>query len=246
MTNAPRPHDRGGPVVLVTGATGPLGRAAARRFAQDGARLALVSTSPERLEELVTELRDVLPPERCLVVSGDLRDGEAARATVAAVESRFGQIDVVCHLVGGWVGGTSVVDLDPAEVRGMLDQHLWTTLHVVQQVLPGMVARRFGRVLAVSSPLASTPGPRGASYAMAKAAEEVLVRSLAREVAGDGVTANLLVVSTLDAGHQRETAPSPRNAGWVTPEEAAEVLAFLASPAAAAVNGARIPLKGRG
>jgi 3-oxoacyl-[acyl-carrier protein] reductase len=80
---------------------------------------------------------------------------------------------------------------------------------------------------------------------MAKAAEETLVRSLAREVSGSGVTANLVVISKLDAAHERETAPSTKNASWATPEEVAETIVFLASPAAAAVNGARIPLYGR-
>jgi NAD(P)-dependent dehydrogenase (short-subunit alcohol dehydrogenase family) len=231
------------PVVLITGATGPVGRAAAARFAADGARLALVGRDPGRLDVVVRELG--LPEDRVLPVAGDLRDGEAARAVVATVEARFGRIDVLLHLVGGWTGGTAVADLDPDEVRQMLDQHLWTTLHVVQTVAPGMVARGFGRVLAVSSPLASSPGPRGAGYAMAKAAEEVLLRSLARETAGTGVTANLLVVRAIDAKHERETAPSARNAGWTTPEEAAEALAFLASPAAAAITGVRLPLDGR-
>ena len=127
----------------------------------------------------------------------------------------------------------------------MLDQHLWTTLHVAQAVVPGMVERGFGRVIAVSSPLAADPGPKGASYAVAKAAEEALVRSLAREVSGSGVTANLVLVRTLDPNHERETAPTAKNASWATPEEVAETMAFLASPAAAAVNGARIPLYGR-
>jgi 3-oxoacyl-[acyl-carrier protein] reductase len=81
---------------------------------------------------------------------------------------------------------------------------------------------------------------------MAKAAEETLVRSLAREVSGSGVTANLVLIRKLDAEHERETAPTATNASWTTPEEVAETIVFLASPAAAAVNGARIPLYGRG
>jgi NAD(P)-dependent dehydrogenase (short-subunit alcohol dehydrogenase family) len=108
-----------------------------------------------------------------------------------------------------------------------------------------MAERGFGRVIAVSSPFAAAPGPRGASYALAKAAEEVVVRTVAREHAADGITANLLVVKAVDVAHERETAPSKANASWVTPDEVAEALAWLASPAAAAVNGARIPLDGR-
>jgi NAD(P)-dependent dehydrogenase (short-subunit alcohol dehydrogenase family) len=231
------------PVVLVTGATGPAGRAAARRFAADGALLALNGSDPARLESMLMELG--LTADAAIAAPGDLKDPEIARAVVAAVEARFGRVDVLLHLVGGWTGGTGVVDIDPAEVRWMLDQHLWTTLNVLQAAVPGMAARGFGRVVAVSSPFASTPGPKGASYAMAKATEEVLLRTLAREHAADGITANLLVVKAVDARHEREAEPSKVNASWVTPEELAEALAWLASPAAAAVNGARIPLDGR-
>lgn len=231
------------PVVLITGATGPAGRAAARRFAADGASLALNGTHPARLDAMIAELG--LDPATVTLAPGNLRDPAAARAMVDGVVERFGRVDVVLHLVGGWAGGVGVKDLDPAEIRGLLDQHLWTTLNVLQAVLPGMVERGFGRVIGVTSPLAANPGPRGAAYAMAKSAEEVLLRSVAREHAGDGVTANLVVVSTLDAGHLRETEPSKSNRGWVTPEELADVLAYLASPAAGAVNGARVPLDGR-
>ena len=128
----------------------------------------------------------------------------------------------------------------------MLDQHLWTTFHLAQAVVPGMVSRGFGRVVGVSSPFAANPGPRGAAYAVAKAAEEVVLRSVAREVGGSGVTANVVIVRAIDTKHERETARSPRNAAWTTPEELADTLAFLASPAAAAVNGARVTLDGRG
>ena len=231
------------PVVLITGATGPLGRVAAQRFARDGARVALVGRDQGRLDELGEALG--VGSDQWLAVPGELTDADAARAVAEVVDGHWGRIDVLLHLVGGWAGGTAVLDLDHDEVRRMLDQHLWTTLHVVQAVVPGMVQRSFGRVIAVSSPFAADPGPKGASYAIAKAAEEVLIRSLAREAAGSGVTANLVIIRALDAKHERETAPSTKNASWTTPEEVAEMLAFLASPAAAALNGARIPLHGR-
>lgn len=230
--------------VLVTGATGPSGRAVARRFAQDGARLALNGSDAGRLAGVVGGLG--LGADRVIAVAGDLTDPEAARGVIAAAEAAFGRVDVLVHLVGGWTGGTAVADLDHAEVRGMLDQHLWTTLNTLQAVLPGMTSRGFGRVVAVSSPLATTPGPRGASYAMAKAAEEVLLRSVAREAAADGVTANILVIRTLDDERSRAAQPNAKTAGWTTPEELADAIAWLASPAAAAVNGQRIPLDGRG
>lgn len=241
--------------VLVTGATGPAGRAVARRFLADGARVALNGSDPVRLAAAAAELGAAAPepgapdpvvPQRVLVVPGDLRDPAAAGAVVAAVENRFGRVDVVVHLVGGWAGGTEVADLDHDEVRRMLDQHLWTTLHVLQAVVPGMRARGFGRIIGVSSPFAATPGPRGAGYAIAKAAEEVLLRTLAREAAADGVTSNILVVRTLDDARARAAQPNARTSGWTTPDELADAAAWLASAAGAAVNGARIPLDGLG
>jgi NAD(P)-dependent dehydrogenase (short-subunit alcohol dehydrogenase family) len=233
----------GSPVVLVTGATGPLGRVVARRFAADGARLVLAGRDESRLRGVAVDAG--LAAENWLPALGELTDADAAAAIVAAAEARFGRIDVAAHLVGGWAGGTPVVDLESDELGGMLDQHLWTTFHLVRAVLPGMTSRGFGRILAVTSPFAANPGAKGASYAVAKAAQETLLRTVAREVAGTGVTANLVVVRTIDAGHQRVLAPSPKNAAWTTPEEIAETLAFLASPAAGPINGARVPLDGR-
>lgn len=234
------------PVVLITGATGALGRVVVRRFgfAADGAALVLAGRDERRLRGVAVDagLRD----DEWLPVVGELTDAGAARAMVAAAEERFGRVDVVVHLVGGWAGGTPVADLDPNELRTMLDQHLWTTLHVARAVLPGMTERGFGRILAITTSFAANPGPKGASYAVAKAAQETLLRTIAREVANTGVTANVLVVRKVDAARQREMRPDPKNAAWATPEEIAEALAFLASPAAAAINGARVPLDGRG
>jgi NAD(P)-dependent dehydrogenase (short-subunit alcohol dehydrogenase family) len=232
-----------GRVVLVTGATGVLGTVVAQRFGADGARLVLVGRDPGRLADAARDA--ALEDGRWLPAIADLREPAATRRAAADAETAFGRIDVLVHLVGGWKGGTPVVDLDPDELSWMLDQHLWTTLNLAQAVVPGMVERGYGRVLAVSAPFAEKPAAKGASYAVAKAAEEVLLRTLAREVGGHGVTANVLVVRNIDADRERETAPSPKNAGWATPEEIAEALLFLASPGAAAINGQRIPLDGR-
>ena len=229
--------------VLVTGVTGSAGRAATRRFAADGARVAVNGSNRERLDALIAELG--FPDGQLVPVQGDLVDATAARAVVAAAEAALGRIDVVAHLVGGYAGGTALVDMDPDEVRSMLDQHVWTTFNVLQAAVPGMLERGFGRVVAVTSATAANPGPRAAAYAAAKSAEEALVRTLAREVASTGVTANLIAIRTLDDAKARAEQPNAKTASWTTPEELADTIAWLASPAAAAVNGQRIALDGR-
>jgi NAD(P)-dependent dehydrogenase (short-subunit alcohol dehydrogenase family) len=228
-------------VVLITGATGVLGREVARVFAADGARLGLVGTSEDRLRGVAADLG--LGDDRWVPAIGDLRQAKGAHDAVATVMAAFGGVDVLAHLVGGYAPGTPIAELDGADIAGMLDQHLWTTLHVVQAVVPGMVERGWGRVLAVSPPIVSEPPPKLAAYAIGKATEEVLLRTLAREVASTGVTVNLVIVKAIDEQGLRTT--DPKKASWTGPDEIAATLRFLASDEAAAVNGARIPLHNR-
>jgi NAD(P)-dependent dehydrogenase (short-subunit alcohol dehydrogenase family) len=231
-------------VVLVTGATGVLGRVVVAQFAAAGARLGLVGTNLERLTAVARDLG--LADDRWVAGVADLRVPAEARAAAKAVVDRFGRVDVLIHLVGGWTGGTAVVDLDPDELKEMLDQHLWTTLNIVQAALPGMIANGWGRVAAVGSRSALEAAPKGASYAVAKAAEDTLLRTVAREVAGTGVTVNLVTVGTIDEKHERDSAATPKNATWTEPEEIAAALLFLCSDQASALNGAHLPLDHKG
>jgi len=231
-------------VALVTGATGVLGGVVVERFAAAGVRLGLVGTDLDRLTHLASHLG--LGEDRWLPAVGDLRTAADARAAVAAIVDKFGRVDVLLHLVGGWAGGTAVVDLDRDELTGMLDQHLWTTLNIAQAVVPVMLAGSWGRIVAIGSRSGLEPAPKVASYVIAKAAEDALLRTLAREVAGTGVTVNLVTVGTIDEEHQRDTAATPRNATWTEPEEIAAALLYLCSDDAGAINGARLPLDRRG
>jgi 3-oxoacyl-[acyl-carrier protein] reductase len=230
-------------VVAIAGATGGAGRAAAAAFATAGARVGLIGTDESRLSALAAELG--LTKDRWHPGIGDLTSPAGARAAVSPIANSLGPVDVLLHLVGGWTGGTPTVEVSTDDFDAMLGQHLYSTLNMIQATVPGMLERGWGRVMAISTPLASEPGPRGGGYIAAKAAQEALLRTLARDTAGTGVTANLIMVKTIDAKHERDSAPTPKNASWTTPEEIAEVMLFLASDAAATINGARIPLFGR-
>jgi len=236
----PSPDER---VIVITGATGVLGRAAASAFAAEGARLGLVGRDAGRLQALASDLG--LDSDRRVSAVADLRDEAAASAAITMVRERFGRVDVLLHLVGGWVGGTALTETDPTVLTSMLGQHVWSTFNVARTVVPGMVQSGWGRIIAVSSTATLTPGPNVAAYLAAKAAQEALLRSLAREVASRGVTVNVLAVKVIDADHERERAPAGKNAGWTTPNEIVATMRYLCSDDAAAINGTRIPLDGR-
>jgi NAD(P)-dependent dehydrogenase (short-subunit alcohol dehydrogenase family) len=230
-------------VVAVPGATGAAGRAAVAAFAAEGCKLGLIGTDMAKLATLAADLG--LAHGRWHGAAGDVTQADDVRRVVGEITNGLGPVDVMVHVVGGWLGGTPAVELDPADVATSFDQHVFSTLHMVQSTVPGMVERGWGRIFAISQPLASEPGPRGGGYLMAKAAQEVMLRSLARDLAGSGVTANLLIVKTIDKDHERDTAPTTKNAQWTTPEEIAAAMVVLCGDAAATINGARIPLFGR-
>jgi NAD(P)-dependent dehydrogenase (short-subunit alcohol dehydrogenase family) len=226
--------DLGGRVAVVTGATGGLGRTVARTFAEHGASLALLSSDQAKLDALAHTLD--LPPERCLTHAADLRDATAVDRAISAVQQRLGGVHVLAHLVGGWVGGKDLASTAADDLRSMLDQHVWTTFHLLRACAPKLVEAGWGRVLVVSSPVTLNPSARSAPYAAAKAAEEALVLTLAQEVRGTAVTANVLQVRAIqvdDAG-----------SGGARPDEIVAAMLYLCSAEGGRVNGARLPLVG--
>lgn len=228
--------------ILIAGAGGTLGVVVAARLAAGGARLALLGRNLERLQAAAASL--ALPPERCFLYTADLRDAAAAAAAVDAAAAHFGRLDGLVHLPGGWTGGKTLAKIDPADLALMIDQHVWTSFNALQACLPHLQRNGWGRVVMISSPAAGRPAARGAAYAAGKAAQEALILALAQELKGSGVTANLLVVRTIDTDRARVSAPTPENSTWTTPEEIAAAIGFLLSDDSAAINGARIPLFG--
>jgi NAD(P)-dependent dehydrogenase (short-subunit alcohol dehydrogenase family) len=231
-----------GRVVLITGATGELGRVVAADMAAAGHALALVGTDRERLATLGRELG--LDADRHALVTADLRRELEASSAVAEVWRRLGSPAVVLHLVGGWTGGTPLLDLAPDDLASMLDQHAWTTFHVTRAAVPGMVEAGWGRVVAVSSPTAVDPPARGAAYAAGKAAQEALLASLAADLAGTGVTVNVIRVRGIDVAGVPGAQAGPRRAGWTTPAEIAAAIRYLCSDEAGVLSGGRLGLFG--
>jgi NAD(P)-dependent dehydrogenase (short-subunit alcohol dehydrogenase family) len=229
-------------IAVITGATGGLGSVVAHRLATDGANLVLVGSNADKLDLLSRDLG--LPPERWLSVAADLSHADAAQAVLDAALAKFGRVDMLLHFVGGWIGGKPVPQVSAEELSSMLQQHVWTTFYLAQVFGPHMTANAWGRIVVVSSPSVAAPPAKGLPYSVGKSAQEALILTLAEELKGTGVTANILRVRTIDSNHDRERQPSAKNASWTTPEEITAAILYLCSDEAGTVNGARIPLYG--
>jgi benzoate/toluate 1,2-dioxygenase reductase subunit len=228
--------------VVITGATGGLGRFVTQRLAELEARLVLVGTDADKLNELGKRLPQ--PYTDWLAVPVDLVQSDSADKVLQAALDRFGRVDILLHFVGGWIGGKPVTQVQLEEIASMLQQHLWTTFYLAQAFIPHLVANGWGRLVVVSSPtVADTPANR-LPYTIGKSAQEALILTLAKELAGSQVTANWLRVKTIDVEHERDRQPAPANQSWTTPEEIFAALLYLCSDEAQAINGARIPLYG--
>jgi NAD(P)-dependent dehydrogenase (short-subunit alcohol dehydrogenase family) len=229
-------------VVVITGAAGGLGRVVTHTFAQAGARLALVGKNAEKLAVLEQDL--ALSPDRVLSYAVNLSQPGAAASLHEAVLAKFGRVDIILHFVGGWIGGKPLVQVTLEDISSMLEQHVWTTFHLVQAFVPDLVKNGWGRVIVVSSPVVSSTPANVAPYTIGKSGEEALILTLAEELKYTGVTANILRVKTIDVRHERDTSPTPKNASWTTAEEITATIDYLCSDEAGAVNGAWLPLYG--
>lgn len=217
--------------IVITGATGALGKKTAHAFAGRGHSLALLDNDQTKLDALTRDLN--LPADRLFASVIDLRDQNGVRATVEAVAAKFGGVHALIHLVGGWVGGKTLVEGSADDLDFMLGQHVWTTFHLFQALAPHLVKSGWGRVMVVSASTVPNPPGKTGIYTAAKAAQENLILTLAAELKDKGVTANIIQVRAIDV----------QNKGTgTTPDEIAAAMLYLFSDEAAKINGARIPL----
>jgi len=235
MTTSPR-------VVVITGAFGALGRAVATAFAQRGAQLALLDVAPQP----PTVIREHLGLAPLIFGGVDLTDMEATRRVMAATAMRFGTIDVLVNVAGGFQW-EKLEDGDPETWDQLYAMNLRTAVVCCKAVLPAMLERGAGRIVNIGAAAAVARAGAGMGpYTASKAGVLRLTESLGEELKDRGITVNAILPGTIDTPRNRADMPDADFSRWVAPEAIADVILFLASEAARAVTGAAIPVVGRG
>ena len=229
-----------GRVIAIAGAAGGLGPSVATRLAAGGATIAATDVSQERLDELRGQLG--LSEERFDARVVDLLDEGAARAWAADLGERFGRVDGLLHLVGGWRGGQPLPEAPLSDYEWLHDLLVRTVQHTTRAFHDALAAGAHGRFVLVSSSQAQTPEGTNAAYAAAKAAAESWTLALADSFKDTSATANIIVVNAILTPRMREEEPEKPFRSFTSAEQIAEAIAFVCSDAAAKMNGKRLSL----
>jgi NAD(P)-dependent dehydrogenase (short-subunit alcohol dehydrogenase family) len=232
-------NDLEGKIVAIAGAGGGLGPTVAGRLAGAGATLALTDVDQGRLDAVAEGLG--LPEDRLDVRVVDLLSDDAARDWAAALTERFGKVDALLHLVGGWKGGEPLATAPLADYEWLHDLLVRTVQHA-SRAFHDALAHDGGRFVLVSSTQAQAPSGTNAAYGAAKAAAEAWTLALADSLAESGATANIVVVNAILTPQMREENPDKPFKTFTSTDDIAEAIAYLLSDAAAKMNGARVEL----
>ncbi len=232
-----RPLD--GRVYAIAGVGGGLGPLVAGRLAEAGAIVAGTDRDEETLARVGAALPDA---ERWDGRAVDLLDEVATREWCAGLLERFGRVDGLMHLVGGWRGGTPLHEAPLADWDFLHDLLIRTVQHTTRAFHDALAASPAGRFVLVSAKQAQAPSNGNASYAAAKAAAEAWTLALADGFAGSAATANIVVVDAILTPRMREESPDKEFPTFTPAEHIAEAIAFLCSDGAAEMNGQRLPL----
>ena len=221
-------------VVLITGASGGLGWAVRDAFLAEGATVVAVARSIEEDREQ--------PNYLCVAV--DLTSVEGVRSVLDQALQRAKRLDVLVHVMGAFAGGSTVAETDEAVWDRMMVLNLRSAFLVTRAALAPMISAGYGRIVAVGSRTGVEPTAGLGAYGVSKAGLNSLVQTIAEEVKGQGITANVVLPSIIDTPANRKAMPKADFSKWVTSEAIARQILWLSSEEAGEVNGALIPMYG--
>lgn len=226
------------PIVVVTGAAGALGKAVALAFLAQGARVVAVDIDPAALQSAY------LGNPGVATVAVDLTDAAKTCEALGAALAGLGHASVLCNIAGGFDMGPAVHETTDAMWRRMMDLNVATVINASRAVVPGMQASGRGKIINVAAASATSGKGAMGAYCASKSAVARLTESMAMELRAGGINVNAVAPSIIDTPANRAAMPDADPLSWVSLEDLAGVIGFLASDVAKAVHGAVLPVVG--
>jgi NAD(P)-dependent dehydrogenase (short-subunit alcohol dehydrogenase family) len=233
-------YDFSGKVVLITGGTGALGSAVAQAFGTLNATTVVSYIIDEEMEDVKTKIKTIAE-----LVKADIAKEDQAKKLVSHVINTYDRIDVLVNVVGGYLGGKSVAELDETEWDNMMNMNLKSAFLISKHVIPLMVSAKHGKMVHISSRTGLKSDGYDSAYSASKSGLIRLVESISEEVKEHGIiNVNCILPSTIDTEANRKAMPNSDFSKWVKTEDLANVVLFLCSDEAKVINGAAIPAYG--
>jgi len=231
-------------VAIITGGTGALGRAVTHAFLEAGANGIVIYNTEAHRTELLSYLGS--EHEHLTTLSADVTQEEQVLDAVQKVYDQFGRIDILAHLVGGYIGDIPVAQMEETTWDYMMTLNLKSAFFCCKAALVHMLDQGSGKIVLVGARGGVSPFPGSAAYAVSKAGVHTLTQAIASEVRGRNINVNAVLPGIIDTPTNRQAMPDADFSKWVKPEALAKVILFLASDAASEINGALIPVYGAG
>jgi NAD(P)-dependent dehydrogenase (short-subunit alcohol dehydrogenase family) len=230
-------------IVMITGATGNLGKATTQAFSSHGTRLALIALDASRIYETFPEMMENEP--KPLPLSVDLTSEEQVDTAVHKIIDAFGRIDILVNITGGYKGGTAIHETSGEDLNFLMNLNLRTTFNTSKAVVKHMLDQGSGTIINIAARAGLSGAARMGAYSASKSAVIRLTESMAAELKHKGIRVNAILPGTIDTPQNREDMPDADFSRWVEPAAIADVILFLASHHARAITGASIPVYGR-
>jgi NAD(P)-dependent dehydrogenase (short-subunit alcohol dehydrogenase family) len=221
-------------VIFVTGAKGGLGTFVTQRFLSAGAVVVGASRSIKQED---------FAGANFVALAVDFTKSAAVRVAVESVVSRYGKLDVLVHVLGGFAGGQTVAETDDATWEQMRDLNLTSAFYVLRAAIPHLRKSGKGRIVVIGSLAAMEPHAGLGAYVTFKTALQMLVRMVALENKDAGLTANVILPGTMDTPANRKAMPDADSSKWLQPGAVADLAFWLAGDGTAHITGMSIPIE---
>ena len=220
--------------VVITGASGNLGRALSGAFAELGAKLALLDLKRGDLQDGPNQV----------FLEVDLMKADSAGAAVGKALERFGRIDVLCNIAGGFRMGSPVHETKDGDWDFLFGLNARSVLNTARTAVPAMLKAGGGKIVNIGAFAAQRGAANMGAYIASKSAVIRLTESMAAELREKNINVNCVLPTIIDTPENRAAMPNADPRKWVAPQDLAAVIVFLASDAARAIHGAAIPVTG--
>jgi len=232
-------HDFSNKIVLVTGGTGALGRSITKAFLESNA-----TVISSYLNDRETGRTQIDNKSSIQLVKANVTNEEEIEKLVFGVLDKYGRIDILVNVVGAYLGGKTVVELEEKEWDLMMNVNLKSAFLISKHVTRQMISSKYGKIIHVSSKIGLHSEGSDSAYAASKSGLIRLVESLSKETKDLNINVNCIMPSIIDTEANRNAMPNADFNKWVKPEELANVVLFLSSEEAKTITGAAIPTFG--